>query len=258
MLDDRTQSISERAEAEQSNVNRHLELLGDTYDLTSRIENLYASLPSTCRFPLDAANSDATHAASVSIYLIALCHREVTIEMHSLLRGYRNDSLFHRRRAIELCAYAAKMKRHPAFSRIWLNSGGSEEKREKFRQKFTKLFPADDPDLTFLSSAFEEASRAMHNSLTAIAHYFTIERMEEFPKVNLFDITHPAMLVATFLQAMACHLVMIRVFRGALGGYVVNGAGWEREFNSARSFLDEKGPQWVPMIKAAKAALGKP
>jgi hypothetical protein len=41
-------SILELGGEEQRNVERHLELLGDTYDLTNLIENLYDTLPRHC------------------------------------------------------------------------------------------------------------------------------------------------------------------------------------------------------------------
>jgi hypothetical protein len=162
-----TRSVSELADREAANLTQNLELLSDTYDLTTTLETLYNTLPKLCRFPQDFETNDAGHAAGVNAHLMLICRRELTSGILMLLRGYRIDSLFHLRKAIELCTYAAKMDRHPEMSRIWLQAGASVEDWEKFRDKFKKLFPEDDADLKRLYPAHDIASESMHGSIKA-------------------------------------------------------------------------------------------
>jgi hypothetical protein len=113
-------SISELASEEQRNIDKNLELLGDTYDLISMIEDLYDTLPSHCKFPPDLETNDPGFAAGINSNLMLICRRELTVGILALLRGYRVDFLFHIRKAIEFCAFAAKMARHPELSRTWM------------------------------------------------------------------------------------------------------------------------------------------
>src|SRR5579871_4301233 len=127
-----TRSISLLAAEEQQNLAKHLELLGDTYDLTTQLESLYDSLPPLCRLPLDVDKNDAAHAAGISGNLMCICRRELTLGTLILLRGYRIDSLSHLRKAVEVCAFAAKMHRHPEMSRTWIEAGLSKDAYEKY------------------------------------------------------------------------------------------------------------------------------
>jgi hypothetical protein len=190
-------SVLKLVAEEQANLSRHLEVLGDTYELTTQLESLYDTLPKQCRFPLDVATNDAGHAAGINAHLMFLCRRELTTGILTLLRGYRIDSLYHLRKAIETCAFAAKMSRHPTMSRVWLQAGTSEDAWDKFRNKFVKLFPRDDRELAFLSGAFDEASEAMHGSIYSVAHYvLERRRTDAVPTIDVFDIGNDGVLVA--------------------------------------------------------------
>src|SRR5438093_674732 len=123
----RVRSISVLSCEEQANVNKHLKLLGASYLLISLVELLYDTLPPMCRFPEDAATNKPAHAAGISAHLMWICRRQFTVGMLTLLRGYRVDALAHLRKAVELCAFAAKMTRHPDMSYIWIHANDSEE-----------------------------------------------------------------------------------------------------------------------------------
>src|ERR1700678_71015 len=71
-------SVLKVATEEQKHVEKHLELFGDTYDLTTLLESLYDSLPPQCRFPLDVATNNPGHAAGINAHLMLICRRELT------------------------------------------------------------------------------------------------------------------------------------------------------------------------------------
>jgi hypothetical protein len=243
-------SVLRLAAEEQSNLDRHLKLLGDTYGLTTQLESLYDTLPKQCRFPLDVATNDAGHAAGLNAHLMFPCRRELTTGLLTLLRGYRIDSLYHLRKAIETCAFAAKISRHPAMSRVWLQAGTSEEGWNKFREKFVKLFPKDDRELTFLSGAFDEASEAMHGSIYSVAHYLLEKRRTDaVPTSDVFDIGNDGVLVAQFIRTIDCHLTILIVFQRILKPYASVGA-WSNQLDSAKASFGDKHQQWLPLVQS--------
>jgi hypothetical protein len=253
-----TSAILQLAGEEQRNVEKHLELLGDTYDLNTLLENLYDTLPKHCRFPLDVATNDAAHAAGVNAHLMFVCRRELTVGTLTLLRGYRIDFLFHLRKAIELCAFAARMAKHPAMSRIWIQARTSDDAWEKFRDKFKKLFPKDDPELTNLHPSYDEASVAMHSSPVAVAQYLSGKRIiAAVPNIGVFDLTSEAVFIAYFIRAVHCHITILAVFERILKPYSGDTTAWSRRLHSAKVAFSAKHTQWTPLVqtglKTAKA-----
>ena len=247
-----TRSISELAAQEQKNIDKHLEYLGDTYNLTTQLEGLYDTFPPLCRFPMNVETNDAAHAAGINAHLMLVCRRELTVGILIVLRGYRIDSLVHLRKAIELCAYAAKMERHPEMSRTWIQAGTSDESWEKFRDKFKKLFPEDDRELTFLYGLYDEASEAMHSSIKAVADYLIADRrLESVPEIGIFDIRSDAVFVAHFFRAIDCHLTIIQVFQRILKDYVRGAETWLQQLTHAKEAFGEKHQQWLPVIQTA-------
>jgi hypothetical protein len=246
-----TRSVLELAELEAGNLKNNLELLGDTYDLTTHLESLYDALPHRCKFPLDVETNNAGHAAGINAHLMLLCRRELTTGMLMLLRGYRIDALFHLRRAIELCTYAAKMERHPAMSRTWLQAGESVENWEKFRDKFKKLFPEDDEELKRLYPAHDVASESMHSSVKAVAHYLSGKnRSEGFPAIGLFDIHSDTVLVASYIWIIDCHITILTKFEKVLAPYCPTLASWSQELYDAKVAFTAKYNQWLPQIQS--------
>ena len=73
-----TKSILQLADEEARNVQRHLQLLGDTYELISSIEALYDTMPSHCGIPLNVATNDASHTAVINANLLLICRRDAS------------------------------------------------------------------------------------------------------------------------------------------------------------------------------------
>lgn len=247
-----TPSILQLATEEQANVDRHLALLNETYVLVSLLELLYDSLYPLCRFPTDWATNDATHAAGINGHLMALCRRELTIGILTLLRGYRVNSLFHLRKAIELCTFAAKMARHPAMSRTWMQAADSDEEWEKFRDTFKRLFPEDDRELTFLKIPHDFASEAMHSSVKAVAHYLAAEhKTDAIPNIGTFDIRTEAVLIASFITTVDAHLTILTVFERILKDYAPGITVWSQELYNAKAAFTAEHQRWLPVVESA-------
>jgi hypothetical protein len=248
-----TRSILLLAAEEQANLDKNRAFLdGTTYDLVSWLELMYDSLYPLCRFPPDWETNDATHAAGINGHLMALCRREFTIGILTLLRGYRINSLFHLRKAIELCTFAAKMARHPKMSRTWIQAANSDEEWKKFRDKFIKLFPEDDPELTFLRIPHDLASEAMHGNVKAVAHYLAAKnKTDAIPHIGTFDILSDAVLIASFITTVDVHLTILTVFERILKDYVPDITLWSEELHNAKVSFTAERQRWLPLVESA-------
>jgi hypothetical protein len=244
-------SISVLAAEEQANVSRNLKLLADSYPLISLVELMYDSLPPMCRFPADAATNKPAHAAGISAHLMWICRRQFTVGMLTLLRGYRVDSLAHLRKAVELCAFAVKMTKHPEMSYIWIQANDSDEARDKFRDKFVKLFPKDDRELQVLEKFFDEASEAMHSNARSVAHYLSLRRrVEGFPNVGVFDIGSDAVFISYFIRFVDCHITILDTFLRCLKKYARNTKEWQKQLRNTKVQLTVEHKKWQPLIQA--------
>ena len=239
---------------EEKNLSRAIQLLGDTYDLVSTVEHLYDVLPQLCRLPGDVETNEAAFAAGLSGNLVSICRRQLTLGTLTLLRGYRNESLLHLRRAIETCAYAARMAKHPQMAKVWLRAGTDEAAFDLFRKKFVKLFPADDPLLSFLGEHYDICSKAMHSSIYGFAHYLAQSRRGP----TLFDVGTDAKLVGSFITAVGVHFVMVRLFYRLLMPYTVAGIQqWASEMDDGERLFRARHEEWQPLIAAESLRLGK-
>ena len=157
-----TRSVVRLAEEERKNLDHSIELLSGTYDLVTELEALYDFMPQRCQFPEDTNKNDATLAGRVNAHLIFMCRREFTLGTLTLLRGYLGDHRYHLRKAIESCAFAVKMTDSPHFARLWIRVGAGDDAFQKFRDKFKKLFPANDPLPAILGKHYDICAKATH------------------------------------------------------------------------------------------------
>jgi hypothetical protein len=193
-------------------------------------------------------DDDAGHAAGINAHLVLTCRRELTTGALVLLRSYRVDYLFHVRKAIEFSAFAARMARHPAMSRIWL-AADLDTEWEKFREKFKKLFPEDDPLLQALKPFHEEACQAMHGSIRAVAlFFFRPSTTDPILNIGTFDITSEGLLVAYFLSLIHCHLIILTVFGRILTPYIPKIALWSEQLDQAKGFFEQARAYWGPFV----------
>jgi hypothetical protein len=237
---------------------KHLKLLEASYPLISLVELLYDTLPPMCRFPEDAATNKPAHAAGISAHLMWICRRQFTVGMLTLLRGYRVDSLARLRKAVELCAFAAKMTKHPDMSYIWIHANDSEEAWAKFRDKFVKLFPQDDRELNILGKFFDEASEAMHSNARSVAHYLSLQRrVVGFPNIGVFDVGSDAVFISYFIRFVDCHVTILDVFHRCLKKYAGQTKVWRQELHNTKVQLTAEHSKWMPFVQAGLDAAKK-
>ncbi|HLG97246.1 MAG TPA: hypothetical protein VKX49_13125 [Bryobacteraceae bacterium] len=251
-------SINLLAEQENNNLRRTLVLLGDTYNLVTDAEALYDTLPQLCRVPNDYESNDKSFAVGVYGNLVFLCRRQLTVGTLTLLRGHRSDHKSDLRKAIEICAFAAKMDKHPDRAKIWLSAGTGEDAFEKFRKKFTNLFPTDDALLCELGKHYDVCAKASHPSVYGIALHFISQprqRGDAGADINLFDSMDAPALVAEFMTSTSVHATILRVFERQLKPYAVDRlASW----STRRMEFEEKclaaHKQWLPFVTGGASA----
>lgn len=248
-------SVFKLAQEEEKNLSRSIQVLGDTYDLVTSLESLYDMLPHLCRFPKDAETNDVTYAAVLTRELMRVCRRQLTIGTLTLLRLHRADANLHLRKAIEICAYAAKMGKHPHVARLWMEARKDEKAFEKFRRKFIKLFPQDDAELTKLGRHYDECSKVMHSSIYGVAGYFAAHLAtgnQPGGGIEIFDTTKDATVIAFFFHITDAYLTMLRVFGRLLAAYGGEQmASWMGQLSAVEQEFRMKRAQWIPFIRQA-------
>lgn len=207
------------AAQEDQNLRRYLKLLGDTYNVVTAAEALYDTLPPLCQLPKDVENNEKAFAAGVYANLMFMCRRQLTIGTLTLLRGQRSDSKQYLRKAIETCAFGAKMDQHPHMARSWLSAGESEEAFDEYRKDFKKLFASNDPILKQLGKHYDECSKSSHPSIYGMALYFVSQPNESGTGLNVFDSMTDAVFVAEFMKSMSVHASILQMFERLLKPY---------------------------------------
>jgi hypothetical protein len=248
-------SVSKLASEEAKNVEHNLALLGDTYVLITDLEALFDSLSHLCRFPRDGATNDATYAAGLSSLLMLVCRRQLTLGTLTLLRGHSGDSQLHLRKAIEACGYAAKLGSCPHMARVWMEARVDEEAFDRFRNKFKKLWPESDPQLSRLGQSFDRCSKAMHSSIYGVARYFAanVARGNQAGSgLDIFDITSDKMFIAFFFLVTRDYLTVLRVFGRLLEPYATGGiTPWKENLNRVEEvFRLERDQRWQLIERA--------
>ena len=143
-------------------------------------------------------------------------------------------------------------------SRIWIQARVSDEAWEKFRDKFIKLFPEDDPELTNLYPAYDEASVAMHSSPVAVAHYLSGDRVvAAVPNIAVFDLASDPVFMAYFIVAVDRHLTILAVFERILKPYAGDTTEWSQRLRSARVTFSARRTQWMPLVQKGMNSQGQ-
>lgn len=207
------------------------------------------------QLPADDPPEDRTFAEGLIGHLDLIGRRQLTLGTLTLLRGYRGDSQLHLRRAIETCAFAAKMGRHPEFAKVWLEAGNDEAAFIKFRDKFRKnLFPIDDAELVALGKQFEICSRAMHSSIYGLATHFAHPRRAPGTlSIDVFDVRIYLNVLTTFMIAVYHHIVMLKVYERLLNPFIGKRLEeWVARLNDVQVRYDTHNERWKPEIERYK------
>ncbi len=147
--------------------------------------------------------------------------------IHACFRGHISDTFAATRMAIEQAAFAARVKRNPAFAPIWLMASQDEQAYEKYREKFRKLFPFEHQQLKELGTRYDFCAKQTHPSVHSFATRSKVEETEHHYtlKFDYFQVDRDgAELVRTFIWILSTHLLIVQVFREVLAEALVDDA----------------------------------
>ena len=127
-----------------------------------------------------------------------------------------------------------------------------EKAFETFRNKFTKLFPKDDPKLAKLGRRYDECSKVMHSNIYGVAGYFAAylaTGKQPGAGIEVFDTTKDATVIAFFFHITDAYLTMLRVFEHLLAAYAGEQMGsWTNALSEVEEALRIRRARWIPFI----------
>lgn len=241
-------------EAEQRNFQTSTKGLGTTTELVQDFEDLYQRLADSIRISAeDGFTPEQAKVGGHVLLLLMKCRSDLLLGCVNLLRGYQGNSLRVLRSAIEACAFAARMKKHPHLVDVWLNAVDSDADYKTFRDKFTgkNLFPADDQLLQELYSTFSHCSQMIHNSVYSMAGNFSFRRdgTQQHINFNIFDLPDGPAIAAALYFTLDTHRRILTKFSQVLTDHIqANATAWSVRFNAVEAKLDFHRAKWEAVI----------
>ncbi len=244
--------IDQIGEAEEANFQTAKTHLRDSVSLVQDLVDLYKLLAEMVKKSGVEPRDEIITAAQ---FLLA-CRYQLTLGALAALRGHLTDSFSFARKAIEFCAFAARVKKHPHLAMVWLRAADGEAAYEKYREKFSpgKLFPEDHVVLGELGDRYDQCSKRFHPSIYSVASHIKVERTSTdfnmtFDYFELKD-TDPSEPVRTFLWIIDTHFGIVRVFEEVLADVVAHDRKkWEVRRNAVDGKIGVHKARWKAIIK---------
>jgi len=239
--------IEEIRESEEHNYQTSKKLLGDTFSLADDVLDLYrvlADIASTSPLVVRDEHVTALHFLTASQY-------QLTMSVLAALRGHIMDALRDTRLAIELCAFAARVKRNPGLALVWLNAGTADDAYEAYRKQFktSNLFPRGQRQLRDLGERYDSAAKLSHPSIYKMAGHTRFTRTAtalniefHYFQVRRDDPSEPA---RTFLWVIDTHFKILRVFEDTIAKTIAHDrARWDLRTTTIDAKLDGHKERW--------------
>ncbi len=242
--------IDQVRDHEESNYRTARSALGDSISLLDRMYELYDSLGVGARkVPLDRKLGSVIQFMLSSRY-------QLTLGGLAVLRGHPNDASFFLRRAIEICAFAVRVVKHPHLADFWLEAGDNDEAYDKYRSKFRpgKLFPDDEASLGTLYTTYDRCSKLIHPSIYSFAGQLNVSKRNSgwTMSLNYFRLPPavPSEPVASYFWLIDTHIEIVRMFFSLLNtleGFASGDIG--AKLDSVGAELRRNLEEWQPVIK---------
>jgi hypothetical protein len=241
------EEITEVYNAEDVNYRTAMQALGDSVSLVEDLIDLYKLLGQMIK---ESGVNPHDDIVSASQFLLA-CRYQLTLGALALLRGHLSDSFYFARKAIELCAFAARVKKHPHLAWVWLRAGDNRTSYEKYREKFSpgKLFPEDHTVLGILYDRYDLCSKHSHPSIFSLAGQIeTKQTATKFSiKFNYFELDSKdsSEPIRTLLWAVDTHFLILKVFEEILADVIVDvRTTWEIKRNAVEGKIILHRDKW--------------
>ena len=225
-------------EFEEENYRQATALLGDALSLVHDLLDLYALLAE--RIP-GSGIAHRDEIVSAAQFLVE-CRYQLTLGTLATLRGHLTDAYTYARKAIELCAFAARVKKHPHLAMIWLCAADDDTAYARYHEKFSpgKLFPEDHALLGKLYDRYDQCSKMSHPSIYSLSRQIEIDRTTSSLEIKFKyfelrdnDASEPA---RTFLWTVDTHFGILRIFEEVLADVIARDRlKWEIRQNAVGS-----------------------
>lgn len=242
-------------EAEANNFASTTAYLGQTLELIQDFTELYQRLVDT--FVLQGTgkitkNEEQQFAAAACLHLVMKSRKDFTLGVLQLLRAYRGMALVLLRGATEACAFAARIIKHPHLGNVWLNAALNGDAYEKYKDKFTNLFPKDDELLTRLFEFYDRSSKTIHNSIYSLAAHLSYgtEEGKSVIKMNAFDLPEGYHVVTALYYTLDAHKLILKIFARSLKEHIKELNVWETRYNAVEAKLDFHREKWKTVVPA--------
>ena len=241
------EDIDKVRELEEGNYQKVRLYLKGSDALVQELLNLYKLLATI----IEKSGLGARDEIVCSADFLLACQYQLTMAALSLLRGHLTDPHLFSRKAIEFCAFALRIKKHPHLATVWLQAGDDDPSYEKYRDKFRpgKLYPEDHELLGELGKRYDLCSKLSHPSIYSICQHIKVESTESNIKTNFnyFELKKedPSEPIHTFLWLVDTHFGIIRVFEEALTDVIVTDrAKWEVQRNAVETKISLQRSKW--------------
>ncbi len=231
-------------EGEEGNYQETRRGLGDAVSLVQDVVDLYGVLGEL----LKGSPTEVPDEIVVASQFVLAARYQLTIGALTLLRGHLTDSFSYARQAIELCAFAARVKRNADLAMVWLNAGDSDAAYKEYRKKFSpgELFPEDDAILRELRERYDFCSKQFHPSLYSLARRIETEQIDEGFKINFgyfeLDREEP---ICTLLWTLDTHFRILGVFEDVYSEIIAyDRARWDVRRNAVEGKLLGQKAKW--------------
>ncbi len=237
--------------ADQNNFEVAWRSMGDSGTLVEDLVELYAYLGDLVKRS-GVVPSDEIVAGSM--FLLA-CRYQLVVGAITAVRGHLNDSGYFTRKAIELCAFAVRIKNDPTLAMKWLTAWKDGSSYKEFRKEFRskKLFPMGHELLRQLYDRYDFWSKMVHPSVFSFGGHVEATRGQdvfelEYSYSQLRD-ADPSEPIRTFLSIVDTHFGILRVFEEILSDVITfDKAGWEVRRNAVDAKLAVHKHKWREVL----------
>ncbi len=204
-------------EMEQIDLLRSQKITGSMRKLVQALCELYETLSSLIAG--SPASSEQLHG---TIPFALACRYELLMAITMAFRGHLSNSYHFTRRAIELCAFAARISRHPHLMLEWRQSWKDLSRYDKLREKFSskKLFPVDQRELKQLYGPYDFCSKFVHPSVFSLSGHIEVANVSNGQTYNFLYSElkegDPSEPVRTGIFILNVHSLILRAFEPIL------------------------------------------
>jgi hypothetical protein len=269
MKKQKTTNITELGPKEAENQAKATTYLKASALLIGDVESLYLGITPLVKFP----GGDLDSPDQLLLFVTLACNQLMmsrmlfTKSVIAALRMYQGDALTHLRRAIETCAFTARMSKDRSLCKVWAEASFDDNKYNAYRKAFRTqdVFPKKghvdfNPLLSALKDTFDLASKQLHGSVYGMAnHFHAVPKDRNAPNtrnINFFDMP-PESFPSTYFMILGTHLTILDLFGQMFEPHLTDFPKWKADYDATKGRVGRHVAKWQPTIAAWNAARNK-